>query len=183
MQFNYGRQLGDPAAYAGYKPYSYTVTRPTPRFEIVREPAYSARPFERRETLTDVIFRADKEIPADPLDFSADRAHIQRRQIDVLLEHLAARHVIHHELTSGIQYEEAAIRGRLDDLRSGSAYRGQSGKFEADLLKQMNQLSGERRSEEVACWRDTGRLLAEICDKWADYSDLSRKTRMMNFDF
>ena len=54
-------------------------------------------------------------------------------------------------------------------------------KRESELEKQLQHLSQERWAEEVACWRDTGRVASEIMELWTDYADHSRKARLMDF--
>ena len=182
MHFNYGFPAGTSSPYAGYTPYAYTAARRVPRIEIVQDTYHTTRPFERQETLVDLITRADAAPASDPLEFSEGRAQTQWLQMEALLKHLGARHVIHHQIKTGIEYDEGRLHARLDDLKTGSAYRGQSGKFETDLLKQLDRLTSERRAEDVACWRDTGRILSEICDLWTERADQVRKTRLMGFD-
>lgn len=182
MQFNYGIPIGYGTSYAGYAPYSYTVTRRAPRIEILPDASPSPRPFEKQDSLVDLITGTEAVVRSDPYELSEGRAHTQWLQMNALLKHLDARHTIHHQIKTVIEYNEAGIRSRLDEMKSGTAYRGQSGKFESDLLKQLDRLSSESRAEDVACWRDTGRMLSDICDRWTEYADQTRKTRMMNFD-
>ena len=183
MRFSCGYDFPDnPTSYAGYAPYAYTVSRRAPRIDIVREPYDVTRPFERSDSLTDLITKEPVPSGADPFELSEGRAHTQWLQMDALLKHLTARHAIHNQIRTGLDYEECKLNSRLDDLKAGTAYRGQSGKFESDIMKQLDRLGSERRAEEVSCWRDTGRILTDICDRWTEHADQKRKTRMMGLD-
>jgi hypothetical protein len=183
MRFSYGYEFTEhPVPYAGYTPYAYTVARRPTRIEIVHEPYDVTRPFERTDSLTDLITKDPVPRGSDPFELSEGRAHTQLLQMDALLRHLAARNAIHDRIWTGLDYEECKLRCRLDDLKTGTAYRGQSGKFESDIMKQLDRLGSERRAEEVSCWRDTGRILSDICDRWTEHADQKRKTRMMGLD-
>ncbi len=183
MRFTYGNEFnGHSTSYAGYAPYAYTVSRRSPSIEIVREPTDGSRPFQESGSLTDLITKDPVPHGSDPFELSEGRAHTQWLQMDALLRHLEARHAIHDRIHTGLDYEECNLRCRLDDLKAGTAYRGQSGKFESDIMKQLDRLSSERRAEDVSCWRDTGRILSDICDRWTEHADQKRKTRMMGLD-
>lgn len=170
---------------ATYRPYSHrvSVTYAPPPFQIVPDEPTPMRPFEDRERLVERMFREDedREAALDPLNFPGERARLQDRQIDFLLDHLAARHAISYQVRRNIDYQDAKAKSMLDEIRTWPiALRGP--RRVSDLEKQILDLSNERWAEEVACWRDTGRILTDIFDHWAEYSEHSRRGRLMDLD-
>ena len=185
MKFDYG--ISPVAAYIPpslYKPYSYKIyTVPAP-FEIVPEARVPLRPFENEEHLKRRLFdeSADRQAALDPLNFPGDRAGMHGRQIDVLLEHLAARHAISYQIRRTLDYQEAHARNTLDDIKTWPiALRGP--RRVSDLEKQLIDLGKERWAEEVSCWRDTGRVLADVIEHSTEFSENDRKARLMDDGF
>jgi len=132
--------------------------------------------------LTDRIFAAGPVGPADATAFPEERARELGEQLCLQLEQLASRHAISYEIRRDIDYEETMVRSKLDQIEQLQLYYGRGTKFESDLIRQLHALTKERWAEEVACWRDTGRILSDICEHWSAYSDQKRKARLMQFD-
>jgi hypothetical protein len=187
MDFNYAFPAYElnPLAVA-YRPYSHhvSVTYAPPPFQILPEDRVPTRPFEDRERLEDRMFREaeDREAALDPLNFPGERARLQDRQIHLLLDHLAARHAISYQIRKNIDYREAGVSSMLTEVRSWPFPGGLTSKRASELEKQLLELNKEQWAEEVACWRDTGRMLTDVFDHWSEYSEHSRRGRLMDFD-
>lgn len=183
MNFDYGTSPREPyRAPTTYRPYSYRVYTQAPPFEIVPEHQIATRPFESDEHLKRLLFAetpADRQAALDPLNFPGQRADAHNRQMDILLEHLAARHAISYHIRRTIDYREAAVHTKLDDIQTWPvALRGS--RRVSELEKQLVDLGKERWAEEVSCWRDTGRVLADILEHWGEYTENDRKARLMD---
>jgi hypothetical protein len=167
-----------------YRPYGHQVEYKKPVIQIVTEPRNPFRPFEDQARLVEQMFREDRDREAalDPLNFPGEKAKIQDRQIHFMLEHLAARHAISYQIRHNIDYQESSLSARLDEMRTCPFPMGMGSRQATELEKQLLELGKERWAEEVGCWRDTGRILTDIFDHWSEYSDHSRKARMMNID-
>ena len=124
----------------------------------------------------------DREAALDPLNFPGERARLQNHQIHFLLDHLAARHAISYEISRNIDYQEASVSSRLDEVRTWPFPGGSTSKRASELEKQLIDLNKEQWAEEVACWRDTGRILTDVFEHWSEYSEHSRRGRLMDFD-
>jgi len=186
MDFNYAFPSYEPANEATtHRPYSHkaSVTYAAAPFQIVSECHTPVRPFEDKERLLERMFREeeDREAALDPLNFPGERARHQDRQIRLLLDHMAARHAISYEIRKNIDYQEAQTLGNLDEIQTWPIpIRNQ--RRVTDLEKQLADLSKERWAEEVACWRDTGRIMGDVLDHWTEYSEHSRRGRLMDLD-
>ena len=124
----------------------------------------------------------DREAALDPLNFPGERARLQDRQLDFLLDHLAARHAMSYQIRKNIDYQEADAHSKLREVRSWPFPGGLISKRATELEKQLLDLGKERWAEETACWRDTGRVLTDIFDHWSEYAEHSRRGRLMDFD-
>ena len=187
MDFNYDFPTYEPTHRASiYRPYSHhaSVSYAASPFQMVPECHTPVRPFEDKERLLDLMFREDKDREAalDPLNFPGERASLQNRQIHFLLDHMAARHAISYQIHRNIDYQEADTLSMLDEVRSWPFPGGFTSKRASELEKQVFNLTKERWAEEVACWRDTGRMLTDVFDHWSEYSEHSRRGRLMDFD-
>ena len=181
MNFSYGTPPTEPEIASSHYYSYYRPGRPT-KFEIVEEPKHITQPLADRNSLTSKLFEADPSSGGDAFAIPAERAQLQGRQMNLLLEQLAARHSINYHIRKDLQYEECRVSAQLDDIRDRPVGMGREGKFESDLVKQLQQIRKEYHAESIACWRDTSRMLSDICDRWTEYSDESRKARMMNLD-
>ena len=188
MDFNYAFPAYEPTHRTiTYRPYSHhaSVTYATPPFQIMPEKQTPTRPFEDRERLMDMMFREDvqdREAALDPLNFPGERANLQNRQIHFLLDHLAARHAISYQIRKNIDYREAGVSSMLTEVRSWPFPGGLTSKRASELEKQLLELNKEQWAEEVSCWRDTGRMLTDVFEHWSEYSEHSRRGRLMDFD-
>jgi len=187
MDFNYAFPTYEPTGRATtYRPYSHhvSVSYAAPPFDIVSDYQSPIRPLEDKDRLLDRMFREDpkdREAALDPLNFPGERARHQDRQIHMLLDHLAARHAISYQIQRNIDYQEARAHSMLDEIQTWPiALRGP--KRVSDLEKQLVDLNKERWAEEVACWRDAGRMMGDVLDHWTEYSEHSRRSRLMDFD-
>jgi hypothetical protein len=185
MEFNY--ETPNERQYTGttYRAYRYRPAEPlNPRWELVSEIRTPIRPFEDTDALARRMFeeQADRAAALDPLNFPGEKAHMQDRQIHLLMDHLAARHAISYHIRKNIDYQESNLQPMLEEVRSKAFPGGPTSKRASELEKQLLELSKERWAEEVSCWRDTSRVLGDITEHWSEYSDESRKARLMNFD-
>lgn len=181
MQFNHGMSTYTPCrAVRNYRPYDYDAWRPQLPIEIVKDTETPRSPFGDPQVFLDKMLKPDTPVDSDPLNFLSDKARLKDTQIHLLLQHMAARHAISYDIKRAILYEEAAIETQLERFRKWPSDRMLNPKRESDLEKQLQRLSQEKWAEEVACWRDTGRLASEIMELWNDYADHSRKARMMD---
>ena len=185
MNFNYGIEPETAVhgpAYERYVRYGYSAGAPTQKIEVIEEPAHPLHPLQDQDSLTARLFSDSANAVADPLEFAGDRARIGKQQVYLMLDQLAARHAINYSIQKEIEYSECRIGAQLDEIMERPFHLGNEGRFEGDLLKQLEQLKKERRAEDVSCWRDATRILSDICDRWTDYADESRKARLMDFD-
>lgn len=176
----YNLPLYDAEAERQKDAYNYHVETGQPAFEIVREPIVDKSPFKNTEELTERIFNSKNAYQIEPLDFTADRMHLHGDHIDVLVKQLQARHAISYGIIKNSEYEQLRVYGILSELRNWPNYNGIHSRFESELEKQVHSLAKERHAEEVACWRDTNRLLGEIFDSWSGYADERRKKRLLD---
>ena len=186
MDFNYAFPTYEPAnGTSKYRPYSHhvSVTYAAPPFQVVPESHSPLRPFEDKDRLLDRMFREDedREAALDPLNFPGERARHQDRQIHLLLDHLAARHAISYQIRRNLDYQEAQTHSKLDDIQTWPMPIRNPRRV-TDLEKQLLDVGKERWAEEVACWRDTGRILGDMLDHWTEYADQSRRSRLMGYD-
>lgn len=181
MKFSYATPPAEPEFEAAHY-YSYYRPNTPPKFEIVEEPKFITQPLADRDSLTSKLFDAGPANSSDAFAIPAERAQLQERQMNLLLEQLTARHAINYNIRKDLQYESCRLNSQLDEIRDRPIGMGREGKFESDLIKQIQQIRKEYHAESIACWRDTTRILSDICDRWTEYSDESRKARMMNFD-
>ena len=185
MDFNYGferNNRADGPAYDRYVRYGYENGTPQPKIEVLEEPAPPLHPLRDQGVLTAGVFSYVAQDEDTPLYFAADRARIGKRQIYLLLGQLSARHSMNDHIRKEIEYSECRLGAQLDEIMERPFHLGNEGRFEGELLKQLEQLKKERRAEDIACWRDSTRLLTDICDRWSDYSNESRKARLMDVD-
>jgi hypothetical protein len=180
MEFNYGHSRNPWLPEAAREEYRYVSEYKQPRIEIVKESSRPTQPFERQDSLVDRMFGKGADITADPWLFAAQRADLNHRQLEFMLELLGSRHAINYQIRQEIEQEECEVRARLDEIQSRSIWAGREGKFETELMKELQRLRKDRQAESVACWRDTSRILSDICDRWTEYADESRKARLMD---
>ena len=181
MHFNYGHPTNPALPDGGQDQYRYESQYLPPKMEILKEPYRPTQPFEKQDTLVDRMFgSAAGRVTADPWQFPAQRADLHHRQMDLWLDMLGSRHAINYQIRKEIEYEECAARARLDEIQSRPIEAGREGKFETELMKHLQHLRKERQAESVACWRDTSRILSDLCESWTEYADQSRKSRLMN---
>ena len=180
MQFDYGSSNNAwQAADAAHAHYRYVAEYTRPKMEIVKEPQRPTQPFEQPDSLVSRIFSDQPVLNDDPLLFPAQRAGLHRRQMELQLELLGARHAINYEISKQIEYEECRVRAKLDEIQKRPLGYAREGRFESELIKQLQQLRKERQAEGVACWRDTSRILSDLCESWTEYADDSRKARWL----
>lgn len=179
MNFNKDYSRNIPSLGAEYVQYLYRVEYTRPKFEIVKEPYRPAQPFGKPDALVDRIFGNTVHETADPFMVPAQRADLHHRQMDIMLELLGSRHAINYQIRKDIEYEECQARAKLYELQTRPLALGRESRFATELVKQLQHLQQERHAESVACWRDTSRLLTDICEQWTEYADESRKARLM----
>jgi hypothetical protein len=160
--------------------YQYHVETGRPAFEIIRDIPAPKQPFGKPDGLVEKIFNSYSAREIEPLDFGADRMLLHGDHIDCLMKQLQARHTISYSILNDIQFQETRIQTALHDLDGLPVMAGRCSKQGLDLEKQLARCGQERRAEEVACWRDTNRLLGSIFDSWTGYADERRKKRLMD---
>ncbi|VGO13892.1 hypothetical protein PDESU_02449 [Pontiella desulfatans] len=178
----YGIPLYDAEAERQKDAYNYHVETGQPAFEIIQEIKPDKSPFKNPDELTERIFNSKNAYEIEPLDFTSDRLHLHGDHIDVLVKQLRARHAISYGILKNVEYEQLRVHGILSELRNWPNYNGIHSRFESELEKQVHSLAKEKHAEEVACWRDTNRLLGDIFDSWSGYADERRKKRVLNDD-
>ena len=162
------------------EPVGKTVIRPAPpRFRVIYEQVPEARPFEDQSSLADRLFHTERLPGIDPDDLPAERAAVCQDQLDMLQQHLAARHSISYNVRKGIDYETCAVRSKLYELEQFSPQVGYWTRVQSELVKEVQQLKKQQWAEEIACWRDTGRILDTILEQWAEFSNEKRKSELM----
>lgn len=176
--------------YPGYAPdqklqkdaYGYHVETGRPAFEIIREIPAAKQPFSKPDGLYEKIFNSRNAYDHDPMDFGADRMLLHGDHIDCLMKQLQARHTISYSVLNDVEYQESRVNSALAELNGLPVMAGRCSKTGIDLEKQLARLGQERHAEEIACWRDTNRLLGSIFDSWTGYADERRKKRLMDDD-
>jgi len=176
--------------YPGYTPekklqkdaYPYTVETGRPAFEIIKDIPAPKQPFGKPGGLVEKIFNNENARKLDPLDFGADRMLLHGDHIDCLMKQLQARHTISYSILNDIRFQEERVQAALHDLDGLPVMAGRCSKQGLDLEKQLARCGQERRAEEVACWRDTNRLLGSVFDSWGEYANERRKKRLMDDD-
>jgi len=174
--------------YPGYTPegktqkdaYDYHVATGRPAFEIIRDIPPAKQPFGKPDGLVEKIFNNRNAGQLDPMDFGADRMLLHGDHIDCLMKQLQARHTISYSVLNDIEFQESRVNSTLSELKGLPFMAGRCSKQGIDLEKQLAQLSQERNGEEIACWRDTNRLLGDIFESWTGYADERRKKRLMD---
>lgn len=142
----------------------------------------AARPLENQAALIERVF-SKRPMDIDPTKLSAERAQTHKDTIDVVLQHLAARHAISDRILGQIDNDRAELVSRLYQLRQwGDTSVGMETKQECELQDEMIKLSKERSREELACWRDTQRVLANLLEQWEEHAEQERKARLMNLE-
>jgi len=178
----YNLPLYDAEAERQKDAYNYHVETGQPAFEIIREIKPDKSPFKNTEELTERIFNSRNAYEIDPLDFTTDRLNLHGDHINILVKQLHARHAISYGILKNVEYEQLRVHGILSELRNWPNYNGIHSRFESELEKQVHSLAKEKHAEEVACWRDTNRLMGDIFDSWSGYADERRKKRVLNDD-
>lgn len=176
--------------YPGYSPegtsqkdaYQYTVETGRPAFEIIRDIPAPKQPFGKPDGLVEKIFNNENSKGLDPMDFGADRMLLHGDHIDCLMKQLQARHTISYSILNDIRFQESRLQSALSSLDGLPIMAGRCSKQGLDLEKQLARCGQEIRAEEVACWRDTNRLLSSIFEPWTGYADERRKKRLMDDD-
>lgn len=162
--------------------YDYHVATGRPAFEIIRDIPAAKQPFGKPDGLYEKIFNGGNARDHDPMDFGADRMLLHGDHIDCLMKQLQARHTISYSVLNDVEFQEARVNSALAELNGLPVMAGRCSRQGIDLEKQLARLSQERHAEEVACWRDTNRLLGSIFDSWTGYADERRKKRLMDDD-
>ncbi|RLA38118.1 MAG: hypothetical protein DRQ64_09195, partial [Gammaproteobacteria bacterium] len=88
-----------------------------------------------------------------------------------------------YSVLNDIEFQESRVNSTLSVINDMPFSVGRGSKQGMDLEKQLAQLSHERNGEEIACWRDTNRLLGDIFESWTGYADERRKKRLMDDGF
>jgi hypothetical protein len=161
------------------------VYRPAPE-PVWKSTAISSdrlRPFEKQGPLVNAIFSTEEEQAEDPFAFAEERAAMQGRQLDLLLNQLAARHAISYQAHRDLLDEECRIGSKLLQVESMNPFPGYETEFQSRLVREIRALQEERRKEAVACWRDTTRMLSSICEGWTEYAEQARRARLMTDGF
>jgi hypothetical protein len=163
--------------------YSYSSPPPPPRVQVI-EPSLSVyRPMQTEDDLTARVFDSEDATHGDEFDFISDSVRTEKKQIELLLEQISARHSISYGILNGLQYREVELSSQAANFRgpfAGSSYG--MGKELTDLEKRIGDLQRERNMEQVSLWRDTQKALTELFRHWTDYSNLTRRAKVINFD-
>ncbi len=154
----------------------------TTRVNDTRSSYSNLRPLSDPADLTSRIFDIQHPEETDPLHFPEERAHVQKNQINFLVRQLGARHAINYRIRKNHAYQESFLGTQLLRVREAPYFSDLGSKRQSNLEKELVGLDRDRWAEEVSCWRDTNRILNDVFDHWNEYSDQSRKSRVLNID-
>jgi hypothetical protein len=163
--------------------YSYSSPPPPPRVQIVEPSPRIYRPMQVAADLTSRVFDAGNYPAGDECDFISDAVRTEKAQIALLLDQISARHAISYRILNGLQYREEELSSQAANFRgpfSGSSYG--MGKELTDLEKRIGDLQRERNMEQVSLWRDNQKALTELFRQWTEYSNLTRRAKVINLD-
>ena len=162
--------------------YSYSSPPPPRRVEIIEPEKAIYRPMQVGAGLAAKVFEAIDEIPADECDFISDAVRVEKKQIELLLEQIAARHAISYRILNDVQYRETDLAGRIGRISDlGGRQYGMS-KPITDLERQLSDIQRERNMEQVSLWRDSQKALTELFRHWTTYTNLTRRAKVINLD-
>lgn len=110
-----------------------------------------------------------------------EKAELGKMGVGVLVYQIRQRERIKDENLRRILYQEVAVGGQIerlkgmwpDDPTSGN------GRLKAGLEMELMRLEGQKRAEEVDCWRDISRLKDRLLDRLIEYRDAARRHEMV----
>ena len=171
--------VGEPAARYGYG--CEQPSRPA-TMQIIEPETQSCRPLEEKLALERSIFSADDRTDRDACDFLSGQVGVEKAQIQILLQQIAARHYISYQVRADLDCREGQLAthaGVLDSHVSGDYGMIQAN---SDLNRKLADLHRERNMEAVSLWRDTQKALTELFRHWTAYTNLARRARVIDFD-
>ena len=150
------------------------------RIQIIEPQTGSCRPLEEKVNLSTTIFAVDDRTDRDACDFLSGQVSVERDQIQILLEQIAARHYISYQLRADLEYREGQLATHAGALESHCA--GDYGMIQAnsDFNRKLADLHRERNMEAVSVWRDTQKALTELFRHWTAYTTLARRARVLD---
>ena len=170
------------SADSGNSDYSYLQPAAPARIQVLERSPGSCRPLEDMVDLSARIFTEDDRTDSDACDFLSDQATVERQQIEILLQQIAARHYISYEVRADLQYREGQLAmhsGALESHCSGDYGIAQAN---SDFNRKLADLHKERNMEAVSVWRDTQKALTELFRHWTAYTNLARRARVIDLD-
>ena len=179
---NYAPSMPQYSAEPSSSDYSYSQpARPT-RIEIIEPKRASCRPLEERLDLSARIFAVEDRTDRDACDFLSGQVSVERDQIQILLQQIAARHYISYQVRADLEYREGQLATHAGALESHCA--GGEGMIQAnsDFNRKLADLHRERNMEAVSLWRDTQKALTELFRHWTAYTNLARRARVLDVD-
>lgn len=148
--------------------------------KIIKEYSPSRRPLEDASLLEDHLFRSYLDTNAEYWNFISDQSAVEKSQLQILLAQLSARHGISSEIRANIGYREIQAGSHLAEAESGAFGYGDPLGLKLGLERRLDDLSRERNMESVALWRDSQKLLGDLFRHWTAYTNLARRSRVID---
>jgi len=152
------------------------------KMQIIEPEADSCRPLEDKIDLADTIFTADASDDPDTCDFLSGQVEVEKAQIQILLQQIAARHYISRQLRTDLDYRECRLASYAAALEDHTTGEHGMARTRSDLERGIADLHRERSMEAVSVWRDTQKALTELFRHWTSYTNLSRRARVIDID-
>jgi hypothetical protein len=117
-------------------------------------------------------------------DMIADKIKDIRKAIEETEKEIAERKDIDNKVQDEIQAELVRVKNRILEVEQFSgADHGDTPFPKVDSLeREMINLEGQKRNEEVSCWRDLTMLRKEIRIYMRELDDILRKAKMVQHD-
>lgn len=163
---------------------SYGVTVIPPRYAA----RYESRPKPEGD-LCELIGIDEKWLPkvdpkrsGDPAQaILGEKADLGKMGVGVLVYQIRQRERIKAENLTRILYQEVAIDSQIMRLQSAwpDDPTSDNGRLKSGLEMELLRLEGQKRAEEVDCWRDIARLKDKLLDRLIEYRDAARRYEMV----
>jgi len=118
---------------------------------------------------------------SDPIDsfFAAKRA-FAARSVEDILGLIYERESILYDNLHKIDYETSGVKGRLFEINNWQwGMNPQMERVRFQFEHELRALEGDKRKEEVECWRDIARLRTELREAMREFSQEQRKAGLM----
>jgi len=150
------------------------------RMRIIEPETNSCRPLEEKIDLNATIFASQEHTDRDACDFLSGQVSVERDQIQILLQQIAARHYISYQVRADLEYRECQLAAHAGALTSHCAGDYATIDANSDFNRKLADLHRERNMEAVSVWRDTQKALTELFRHWTAYTTLARRARVLD---